>query len=506
MAKTQRHWVRIKLRITAFVGTTHWKLIAEYTQGQVSYIGWRQLPKNVILLVQKLMIEHPDISDGTEIGISFNNNANAISHDDNPKAISLTRMLNASIIDQNWNFTESLRHQNVRMIPDMALVTAYLLGTSLVANLDNRWVLYRNASSNKLEMEFLWRTVRTSVILRDAPHVAQLVGVVVDYERKLFKGTLTELPPKGPLFQLMEAHKVKGKPIAWPIRQKWAKQIVRGVAAFHERCQVIGGLRTYNSSVCIDEHDDVMFLVAFSQGSHPAVHAHGGLLPPEYRTEAFEKGDGQVGPEFDVFQLGGLLWHLYRDQDQQGPKTFCSLAGCNNATLAACDKHEYPIALPRAATDIPDYLDRIIALCRQENPRKRPAAWELIHMFPTDEEISREIELLGTNERVISGDHSATAANAKLSRLEVVRELYGLAIICTRCSKRCHDVYYSCEYCHCGNYDQCHGCFVEGRHCFDKTHFLARYNLEALANKDYDERVTYYSSVNEEGRREEIVI
>jgi hypothetical protein len=319
------------------------------------------------------------------------------------------------------------------------------------------------------------------------------------------KDMLVELPSKGPMFRLMGAHRLKRTPIPWPIRQKWAKQVVQGVAAYHERGQVVAGMRTYNSCVCIDDCDNAM-IVGSLHGSHPAVYREYGLLPPEYRTEAFKKGDGQVGPDFDIFQLGFLLWHLYRDQHQQGARTFCSLAGCSNAELATCDEHGDPIALPKAAADVPDYLDLIIALCRQEDPRKRPAAWELVHMFPEDEEISRQIDSLNTDKKVIPGDHSAITGNARLMRLEVVRDLYGPFVLCNLCSEQCHGMYYPCEFCHLGNYDLCHKCFVEGKHCRDGAHLLPRIKFEALVDRESAKRVTYYSSVDEKGEREEIVI
>lgn len=505
VAKTQRHWVRIKLRMTVVVGTAQWKVVAEHTPKHPSYIGWHQLPRNVISLLQNVMAEHPDVSDDAEITMGFDKNSDATVHDGNPKAISLTRMLSTSIIDSTWNYIESLRHRNVPMIPETALVAAYLHGNTLVAYLNDRWVLYRIATAGNLGIDFLWRGIQAHIALRGASHVAQLVGVIVDSERRLLKGILVELPSKGPMFRLMKVYRSKGKPIPWPVRQKWAKQIVRGVAALHERGQVIGGIRTYNWCVSINEHDDAM-IVALPNGRHPAVHGQDGMLPPEYRTEAFENGDGQVGPEFDVFQLGGLLWHLYRYQHQQGSRTFCSLVGCNNAKLNTCDEHGNPVALPKAAVDIPDYLDRVIALCRQENPRKRPAAWELVHIFPTDEEIFRQIDLLSTDEHVISEDRSAAAANAKLARLEVVRDMYGFTLICTLCREQSHDVYYSCEVCDLGNYDLCHKCFVQGEHCWDRTHLLSKLPIEALRNKDLVQRLPYYSSVGEDGKREEIVI
>jgi hypothetical protein len=501
VAKTQRHWIRVTLRMKLAGGTTHWKLVAEQKLRQVSYVGWRQLPDDVISLVGKVRREHLDIDDDTEINIRFDKDSDTTGRDGDPKATGLTRMIDTSITGNTSNFTESLRHQNVRVISETTLVTAYNRGIFLVANLENLWVLYRPLLASKCDFDYICRVIQAQITLRGTPYVAQMAGVVVDLENKL-KGILVELPSKGPMFQLMDAHRLKSRSIPWPIRQKWAKQIARGLTAYHERRHFIAGFRTYNYSVCIDDCDNVI-IMGLSTGGHPVVHGFNGLLPPEYRTEVFEKGDGQVGFEFDIFQLGILLWHLYRDQHQQGPRTFCSLAGCNNVGLANCDEHKDPIALPKAAANSPDYLDRIIALCRQEDPRKRPTAREVVDMFPEDEEITRQINLLDTDKDVIPGDGSAIA---RLRRLEVVRDLYAYCIICTLCRERCYEIYYKCEVCEFGNYDQCHECLVKGRHCYDRAHLLAKFNLKAHANKALLKKVTYYSSLNDKGEREEIVI
>ncbi|CAI6340620.1 unnamed protein product [Periconia digitata] len=479
VAKHQRRWVRIKLRMLVATGSVYWRFVAQNKVRQTS--------------------------DDTEINMSLVKAPDAATKDSQFEAISLTKMLGTSTENNTRNSTEVLRHRNVRTIPETALVTAHLVGTLLVANVDNHWVIYRTITAGKSSMELLLRNIKSSIALRGASYVAQMIGVVIDPETNLFKGMLVETPAKGSMFVLMDIHRSRGKPIPWPIRQKWAKQIVHGVAAYHERCQVIGGLRTYSYCISIDEHGDAIIL-GLSPGIHPCIPGGDGLLPPEYRAEAFEKGNGEVGPEFDVFQLGLLLWHLYRDQHQQGASTFCSLSGCNNKP-SDCNIHKNPVALPKAGAGVPDYLDQIIALCRQESPRERPAAWELIPMFPTDEEIFRQIDLLDSDERVLSKDCNGTAVKDKLLRLEAIRDTYGNNIVvCAICRERCVEMYYYCDICDGGNFDLCHMCFGKGTHCFVRTHLLAKFSLVAHKNKDLSERLIVYSSVNEEGNREEFVI
>jgi hypothetical protein len=196
-----------------------------------------------------------------------------------------------------------------------------------------------------------------------------------------------------------------------------------------------------------------------------------------------------VRPEFDVFQLGSLLWHLYRYQDQQGSRTFCSLAGCDNANNVTCDEHGDPVALPNAASDVPDNLDRVIALCRLEDPRRRPAAWELVLLFPTDEKISQQIRELNSDEAVNCRTINMTG---RLTGLEDVRELYGYSLICSLCRERCHDVFYKCEVCHSANYDLCNRCSDKGEHWLDNNHSLAQFYMKAFRDNTSGGRISYY--------------
>jgi hypothetical protein len=99
VAKTQRHWIRIKLKMTVAVRTSYWKVAEEHKLKQVFYLGWRQLPNNVISLVQRTMTNHPNVGDDTEINIHFDKDFDVTGGESNLKATSLTRMLDTGIID-----------------------------------------------------------------------------------------------------------------------------------------------------------------------------------------------------------------------------------------------------------------------------------------------------------------------------------------------------------------------------------------------------------------------
>jgi hypothetical protein len=259
----------------------------------------------------------------------------------------------------------------------------------LTANMEDRWVIYSPASYIQADFEKFRRHLETGIAVQGTPYTEQLLAVAVDLQNQLVKGLMIDVPTKGPMFQLMAAYRFKGKSIPWPMRQKWAKKIVRGFNSFHTHGHAIGGLPTYSSYVVIDEQDDAVVMASRpSQATHPAYNSQNGqkgLLPPGYRTETFKYGNNVVDSKFDIFQLGLLLWHFYRDGEQQRSPTFCSLAGCSNAKNPRCERHGNPVALPQAATNVPDYLDQIIARCRQESPHARLTAETPLDMFPTDE-------------------------------------------------------------------------------------------------------------------------
>ncbi len=80
--------------------------MAEHQLSQISWIGWRHLSDNVISLVQKVMTEHPDVGDDTEINIRFDKDSDATGGNSDPRATSLTRMLDTGITDYIVEFVD----------------------------------------------------------------------------------------------------------------------------------------------------------------------------------------------------------------------------------------------------------------------------------------------------------------------------------------------------------------------------------------------------------------
>jgi hypothetical protein len=170
VAKNLHCWIRIKLRITAAIGTTYWQVLVQDKLKRASHIGWRQLPDRFISLVKDQVINHPHILDDTEINIRYDKEFDAKGGDSNPKVIGRMRILDTSVRDNMENLTEVLRHQNVRIISEAALVSVYIQGICLVANINNQWVAYRPVTAGQLGMDLLWRGIQAGVALRGASH------------------------------------------------------------------------------------------------------------------------------------------------------------------------------------------------------------------------------------------------------------------------------------------------------------------------------------------------
>jgi hypothetical protein len=270
------------------------------------------------------------------------------------------------------------------------------------------------------------------------------------------------------------------------------KAISLRIAMFHDHCQVVGPTRTTSPGLSLDEHFNVS--ISNSRYHRSPITSTPGFKPPECRTTAFHESDYELTAAMDLFQLGSLLWHLYRDEDQQSVTTFCRLAGCSNSYLDACSEHEDPIALPKADSHVPEYLHRAINLCRQEDPLQRPAAWELIALFPSDDEIGKQIAAVGG----LRFHDDMTSSS--MSELSYVRSLFR-NVTCNICRRRAFDINYYYQIRGGGDYDICKWCFDEGRHCQDLTHLLREENTRQDRNMS-DSKVVYYTSVgNDMGRK-----
>lgn len=494
MAKDSRSWTRLRVHVQLNPQQRYFG----HTAGSISDRAFqlrreRQLPYPLQKMLEDPFDEdHDEMQDDLEITSTLSEDNETLSW---PTIVSRG---SSSFRRDLQAVTEMIRHRDICVVSEEEVVVVQGDGVYFFAQFENQWFRYCPIVDGEQPLLMTQRRLESMFALRNAPHVLQLAGIVVDNKCALFKGLLMALARRGALFGFLAKKKREGQPVGWPMRQKWAKQIVKAVASFHDRGQTCRNLTTLNHSISLDEGFDVL-IGPSTKFSHPATTEDlPGSLPPECRTAAFTDGSGEISPTFDLFQLGLLLWHLYRDELQLSVRSFCLVAGCPNAMLNSCEQHKNPIALPRASHDVPDYYEKIINLCRQEDPRSRPSARKLLDMFPSDSEISRQI--------IASGSLNFDMNSAQpLTRLEEVRSLYGRYTVCDICSSQSTDISYFCQACSNGDYDLCRKCFDEGLHCRDRTHVLIeehhRYNTEHGPNR----RAIQYSSVGHHGNRNRIV-
>ncbi|KAH7070712.1 hypothetical protein BKA63DRAFT_83365 [Paraphoma chrysanthemicola] len=501
-ATTQRRWIRLKLKLTVGSESSYRESIAQHKPMAASFMGWYELPKEVESLVHKHAMVNNDLSDDMEIDIELGAPVSASNLNCSPRVTTVLMDLDADHRCQLQHLTDLLRYQDIPTYLDDELVTASVEATWFVANVKGHWHWYRPVLAGSWGLDVSWRRLQTMIALRKVPFTSQLVGVVLDSKSRLLKGILGELPTNGPLFAVIANHRRERQPVTWERKIKWAEQIIGGLAAFHAHNSTICGLRTYSAAVCVDSDDDVV-VQGLSHASHPSVHQNSGLTPPEYRNETYELSDGHVDTKFDIFQLGLLLWHLMREENQFGAQNFCLLADCSSSSTVPClAAHVDPITLPQSVEGTPQYLEDIIRLCRQERPEKRPPAWKLLRMFPGTDEIFGGTQEQDSSTRTSTSRSHSARGKRSFTRLEDVRRIYLGQGLCDICGNGLNRYRYHCITCNQGNFDVCSRCFEGGKHCLDATHLLVKQDAEDWLSRERNQKYMYYSSPKgSKGRR-----
>ncbi|KAA8904509.1 hypothetical protein FN846DRAFT_890871 [Sphaerosporella brunnea] len=201
--------------------------------------------------------------------------------------------------------------------------------------------------------EFLYE-INALYALADSNHVIQFGGCVVDDTRQRVKGLLISYASQGALIDIL--FNQRGK-LPWARREKWAKQIVSGLSEIHEAGYVQGDFTL--SNIVIDEQDNAKIIDINRRGC-PV-----GWEPPEITAmiEGLQRIGMYIGVKSDVFQLGMVLWGIAHEMDEP------------EATAR-------PLSMDQAPEDVPTYFRGIVEACLADKPQQRPAAKEIIGLFP----------------------------------------------------------------------------------------------------------------------------
>lgn len=197
--------------------------------------------------------------------------------------------------------------------------------------------------------------------LEGSESVIPFSGLIVDDDSRVVKGLLIPYAEQGALVDLLFDR--KGTPsMSWGRRERWAKQIVRGLSEIHGGGFVQGDFTL--SNIVVDANDDAKIIDINRRGC-PV-----GWEPPELTTriDAGQRISIYIGVKTDLFQLGMVLWALAEVQDEP-------------------EREERPLEFTSASDNVPSYFKDIVRTCLSSKPRERASAEHLLTLFP---EVTRE--------------------------------------------------------------------------------------------------------------------
>lgn len=317
--------------------------------------------------------------------------------------------------------------------------------------------------------------IRVLHCMNGSPGFTKLIGIVTDNSRRYLKSYLIELPKTCRNILQMAAD----PSVSWERREQWAAQLVRGISRLHAHSFLVGGLCTCNIPL-IDDTASVQFW-SFKE-TFVTGRKIGAYYPPEClyiraMPPTIEEADSpKLTSKTDIFHSGMMLWLLAENQPRTHDSPVCSRMGCNerenngeqNSSL--CDlSHAAPITLPPLPESIPRYFRDIVDACRRTDPSARPAAREILEMFPSlDEESPHHHQQQGHGQA-----HLLPQQNHKPDIESLADGVRMLKITCSLCGRKILTSHiYHCNLCDYADFDLCQTCYDCGMHCYDDEHML----------------------------------
>ncbi|KAK4628743.1 hypothetical protein CLAFUW4_07693 [Fulvia fulva] len=230
---------------------------------------------------------------------------------------------------------------------------SHLSGFVYKVHLDHRTLIKKEIPGPDTVDEFLYEVNALDSLL-GSENVVRLEGLVTDDRGELVKGLLLSYASQGALVDII--YDFRDRPeLSWARRERWAKQIVAGLAEIHEAGFVQGDFTL--SNIVIDEDDDAQIIDINRRGC-PV-----GWESPELGRliDSGQRIGMCIGVKTDLFQLGMVLWALAEQVDEP-------------------ERVQRP--LPDVTSDTPLYLREIIRICLGERPQGRLCAKDLLRYFP----------------------------------------------------------------------------------------------------------------------------
>ncbi|UNI13510.1 hypothetical protein JDV02_000250 [Purpureocillium takamizusanense] len=258
----------------------------------------------------------------------------------------------------NYPSVSQVRHLGCRRIRERDIVfDSHMSGFVYKVNVHGHVLIKKEIPSQDTIDEFLYE-VNALNSLRYSNDVVHFYGVVVDDEDEFVKGLLISYASQGALIDIIYDHcKDSNYTLSWATKERWARQIVRGLSDVHESGFVQGDFTL--SNIVIDEFDNAKIIDINRRGC-PV-----GWEPPEATAliNAGHRISMYIGVKSDLYQLGMVLWGLAMEEDEP-------------------EAHGRPLMLG-PEINVPDWYRQMTEICLSADPRMRQQASTLLRMFPS---------------------------------------------------------------------------------------------------------------------------
>lgn len=259
--------------------------------------------------------------------------------------------------------THMIQHLRCRHVREKDIhFEAHLSGFVYKVKVDGETLIKKEVPGPDTVDEFLYEINALSQ-LSSSRDVIPFYGVIVDDYGEHVKGLLISYAEQGALIDVIYDHD-HGLP--WNRREKWACQIVQGLADIHEAGFVQGDFTL--SNIVVDQHDDAKIIDINRRGC-PV-----GWEPPEATPliECNQRISMYIGVKSDLYQLGMVLWALAEQEDEP-------------------EAQGRPLALSDDL-NVPDWYRTVVRICLAENPRNRLQAIDLLRLFPPRPRLEDEFD------------------------------------------------------------------------------------------------------------------
>ncbi|KHN94218.1 Protein kinase domain-containing protein [Metarhizium album ARSEF 1941] len=287
--------------------------------------------------------------------------------------------------------SDQVRHLECKFVRERDVdFDSHLSGFVYKVRVNGQTLIKKEIPSPDTVDEFLYE-VNVLGTLRDSPDIVRLCGLVIDDDDQI-KGLLLTYAEQGSLMDVIY-DKSKEQGIPWLTRQKWARQIIRGLRDIHESGFVQGDLTLNN--IVVNAADDAKIIDINRRGC-PA-----GWEPPELKMllESDHHLSLFIGVKSDLFQLGMVLWALAMLDDDP-------------------ESRGRPLMLG-PEIDVPDWYRQMTEMCLDADPKKRLAPSALLRLFPPDIE-RRDRPAVATDETSSLDEYSIHYSSQTEPHIETV--------------------------------------------------------------------------------------